>query len=224
MTVEQLEKIALESNKGKYRGCGCHSSTLKEYGKRLRLDIHQRIKNIKQSFPNQVIIAVDLGCSFGDAAAGLNRKRGVQGFGIDESTRDHFNHELGLNLNRYIMSDLENMSNIPDASFHYAISSRVLAATDITKSIPEIFRILMPGGIADFNLADDLYGYLEEIESIEIMKYVTLVALHTKFRAHLPEYLNYIEHEANGTDSYRASEFLRYEMHKPTDYKPKPNK
>lgn len=223
MTVEYLEKIAINSHKGELKTTNHNGSSLADYEHALNIVVAKRIDSIKKKFPNMPIIAADLGCAFGNAASELNKMEGVEGFGIDLFSS--YNSSTGLPTERYILGNLNNLSKIPDNSFHYAISFNVLAYTKITESLPEIYRILKPGGEADLDIEHWFDENYKELTEMDLINHTTLVAVFSGFEGTFTQYVDHLRelHQKGQTNRdyafnfNRDKLFTRFILQKPKD-------
>lgn len=226
MDILELEKIALALHNGNPINSDHQSTELADYEENMRTNVSEQIAQIRKNYPTGKIVAVDIGSMCGTAAAGLNRIEEVSGFGIDIGF-ESYNPKTGLPENRFIVADAESMPQIPNATFHYIISYNSLSYTDPTKSFPEIFRVLKPGGIADLDL-EMWTEHIQEISNLDMVKDIALVGVYSGFKGNLRQYLEHLQ-ELRDTDKdnkyfnyNKDCLFVRFEISKP--YKPKPKK
>ena len=153
MNVETLERIARESHNGAVETLeerSGHRDGLSEHEWKLGLSIAQRIEGVRASYPNQTMLAAELGCFTASAVEDMDNLPGVEAFGID--LKPYLVKGQNLSPDRLIVADLNDMPHVPDESFQYVWSFNCLGYTDPTKSLPEIYRVLMPGGVADLDI------------------------------------------------------------------------
>ena len=114
----------------------------------------------------------DIGGGAGALAGEIAKTYGVEAFVIDPHLRIPSN--AILNENRFIKANAERMPEIPDDTFHYIIGYNTMTYTDISKSVPEIYRILKTGGIADLDWEFPKKDQWAKLRKNDISRYVTI--------------------------------------------------
>lgn len=115
----------------------------------LGVSVNQRIEFLKNRFHHETLLIGDVGGGTGGLAGEINRYEGFEAFVIDKFPI--IPKKCCLPLRRFIIADAESMSEIPNNTFHYLVSFNTIYYTDISKSVPECYRILRHGGLADFD-------------------------------------------------------------------------
>lgn len=192
--VLALEKIAKESHNGnveRYQPEGRlrDKDGLGTQEKMMGISVKQRIAQIRQNYPIGTVIAADLGCFDSAIVGDLNLLENVAAFGIDRTPR--LNISQGLSPYRLIVADLEDMPQIPDNSFHYLMSFNALSYTNPKKSLPEIYRVLKPGGVADLDIEFWERKFKEQITSLQMSEDKHLIVRFGNLVLSTEDYLAY---------------------------------
>ena len=116
------------------------------------------------------MIVADIGGRAGTATNDLNNLRTTEGKEIFEAFQiDPYPHLLeekeALPLNRFIKADANDMPEVPTDTFHMVISFNALTYTDLAQSLPEIKRILRPGGIALLDI--EHWSHEKKVEGVK---------------------------------------------------------
>ncbi len=177
MDYQDLERLAEQWRAGNSdsveKNFGVLGHELKHFQMSLGVSIRDRVKYLKQKFSNEPIFVADLGGGNGGLAGEINDYDGVEAFCIDEYLR--IPHNGKLPRNRFIKANVENMPEIPNETFHYLISyNAIMSYTDISKSIPEAYRILKPEGIADFDWEFPDEEQLVTLQRMPFFKYIKI--------------------------------------------------
>jgi SAM-dependent methyltransferase len=221
MSIEELERIALASHKGRIpvrEQVSEKNDGLPRLEWIMHLSFPETIKWIKRRYPSEPIIVGEVGCYVATAVADMDKIDGVEAFGIDldpilDSSRT-------LPEKRLIVADINQAPHIPDNSFHYVISNNCLSYTAPNRSFPEIFRILKPGGIADIHLESWVTENRNLMRRLPISQqgYLKVTANLPDFYGSVDEFLEHIE-KLSKTDVKRAHfqlHFNRFVMEKPS--------
>ena len=206
--VLRLERIAKDTHNGQieqYRLRRTQMHSLKLQEEMLGISVRKRIDQIKSIYPKGTIIAADLGCFVSTIVGDLNKLEGVAAFGIDLSPK--LDTTQDLSLNRLMVANLEDMPQIPNNSFHYLMSFNVLSYTDPNKSLPEIYRILKPCGIADLDIEFWEKNFKEKITNLELSRAGHLKVRHGENTLPIKDYLAHKE-ELNKNPKNRLSLLL----------------
>jgi|GEM_PF-2009556 len=146
VTVTTLERIAAASHSKPLWRTDALSDSLDFLARMLYFDPAELAKSYVEDFGG--ICVCEMGCGTGIAVRELEEKvPGVRGFGVDLRPKLH---RKGLPENRIFEVDLNDMSCIPDGSFHVMFGHNV--NTDVTRFIPEMDRVLAPDGLAFFDI------------------------------------------------------------------------
>ncbi len=97
-----------------------------------------------------------IGDTYGNVADHLNQSTQTEvslfaAFAIDMNPKIA-NDGYGIPLNRSLCADVNAMPEIPDNSFNLVLSQNTMFYTDLDRSLPEIWRILRPKGVAIFDI------------------------------------------------------------------------
>jgi len=174
MNYQELEKIAEQSQNEK----GTCDSDIDIHGEirmfemSLGVKISDRISYLRERFPNEPILVADIGGGSGGLAGEINRYSGVKTFVIDNCQR--IPKKSTLPKNRFIILDAENMPEIPDNTFHYLVSFNAMTYMDISKSVPEAYRILRSDGLADLDWEFPNKDQLVELSKDNVFKYISI--------------------------------------------------
>jgi len=193
MNIEELEQIALKSHNGQLEFSDEKPNPFNGIARleeRLGINVKQRRDQIRRHYPNEPIIAAELGCFNATVVAEMQYIGGIEAFGIDK--KPYLNRLLELPARRLIVADLNCMPQIPDNTFHYMLSFNTLSYTDITKSFPEIFRVLKPGGVADLDL-EFWPEYIGRLEQSLLYPQLMVASTRSDYRAKVEEFFRDIE-------------------------------
>jgi len=155
VTVAELERRARESHSKPLLQAIAPSDELEHLAQMLFFDPVAAVQSFKKDFPGQVIKVCEMGCGAGIAAKQLERKAKrvkVASFGVDTHP---LLHPRGLSGERLFEADLNDMACVPDGSFHVMFGHNL--NTDVTRFIPEMDRVLVPHGIAFFDVENLLF-------------------------------------------------------------------
>ena len=178
VTVQQLEEVALKSHAGRKPIAnelyGDERYHLRGYEKGLGVDVGKLVAGLREQFPHEVLLAADVNCVQGLAAAELNLVEGVEAFGTGK--RFMWSGKSGLPENRYILADANELpSVIPEGSFHLLVSYRSFeVAEKVPLLIPGLRRILRPGGLAVFDL-ENWFNQIPELRALGLDDELTIV-------------------------------------------------
>lgn len=153
MGVKELEQVAIASQRepiSTEKGRPAKLSGLDLHNHFFGITVEERKEELRKYYPHGKIIAAELGCHMSTSVWEMNRIRGVAAFGIDLDPVLDTNQKFPAK--RLIVANLNDMPHVPSDSFHYIRSFNCLSYTDPTKSFPEIYRVMKPGGIADLDL------------------------------------------------------------------------
>lgn len=161
MSVAELENFALTSQKGSKINLGDHktqrqSSPLIDYEFGLGIDVRQITKDMVDSYRElgitRPLIVGDVGGSYGTAIADLAKECAIEPFVIDV-----FNHATpngALPENRHIIKGIED-TGLRDGTFDMLISYNSSEYFDMAKALPEMYRLLRPGGILIYDIVEN---------------------------------------------------------------------
>lgn len=208
VTVRQLEEIALKSHAGRQPIADFFGDEeeyhLIGYEKRLRINVNEIIAGLRKQFPGEVLLAADVNCNNGLAAADLNKREGMEAFGTGGGFWWH--EKSGLLRKRYIVVDANELpSGIPENSFHFLISCHTFeSAEKIPKLFPGLYKILRPGGLAVFDL-EFWHHQADELKALGMDEAITMVGCHSGHTAKLKDYLKWLDGiEKLKADNYEA--------------------
>jgi len=177
MDYMSLEEIAQRSHNGKLKTTDSETryGGIRMFEMSLRVSIRKRIELLKARFPQEHLLVADIGGSHGDLTGEISKIGGVCPFVID--VYPCFPANSILSRNRFIRADAEKMPEIPDGAFHYIVSFNVLTYTDVSLSVPEIYRILRKGGIADLDWEFPDKGQLARLSKDQIARHLTITPM-----------------------------------------------
>jgi len=164
MNLIDLQILAMESHGGNLQ-TSKGTSMLEKQQEYLGVSVAYGVAEISTRYDTPLLVA-DLGCYVASVAADLNEMHGVKSFGVD--LRPHLPEGRNFPKYRLIVADLNSMPEIADNTFHYVMSFNVLAYTKLEQSLPEIFRILKPGGIADLDIEFWEMHHRNELENTPV--------------------------------------------------------
>ena len=146
-SLELLQSIAVASHDGKelYHSSDNGVATLSSYERHLGVDLGKICSLVRNAFGPSRYLVADIGGNEGGAVAELCRQQNdFEPFCIDPNPSLAIN---GLPSERMIVAAAENMIPVPDNTFHLMLSHNALTCTDLSRSLPEIGRILAPAGL-----------------------------------------------------------------------------
>lgn len=224
MNVTELERIARESHNGQIRveNERDYSHGLQDHERMSGVSIRGRRDEIRRYYPNTPILAAELGCFVSTVVREMNQIEGIEAFGID--LEPILDGSQNLSPDRLIVADLNDMPHIPDESFHYMFSWNCLSYTEPTKSFPEIYRILAPGGIADLDLEFWHDRHVKELLGMELHRQGCLMVATSdgKYTGSIQDYAKHIQELAktNQREAMFQQMSTRFVLTKP--YEPRP--
>lgn len=158
-TVEVLEQLARDTQQAHtILQADIPGGSLDYYQKIFRIDFNEVLQLVRSNIPLDQYLIADIGGSTGLAIGSLTENNpDFKAFCIDPEPLLLVSSEgmrVPLPLERFIVASAEDLSGIRNDTFHVVISCNALTYTDVSKSIPELYRILAPGGVAVLDIED----------------------------------------------------------------------
>jgi hypothetical protein len=218
MNVEELEQIALNSQRAMPIKVDKSKRSpffdgLRPLEEKLGISLVQRRDQIRRNYPTGPIIAAELGCFISTVVGEMQEVEDVEAFGIDR--RPILDGHQSLPVARLIVADLNSMPHIPDNTFHYMLSFNCLSYTNITRSFPEIFRVMQAGGIADLDLEFWSERNIPDLMNLPIYKHLRIASVHSGFSGSVKEYIQHLNEKAGDPRMWREGYAVRFELTKP---------
>lgn len=192
-TVEDLEAIAIKSQEAVepiYAGViyrlGLYEQDSRDGG--LGIKFGSIVKDIKEIFLGETLIVCNLNCHAGEAVADMNEVGCIEAFGTGGMFM--YSRKSRLPRNRYIITNSNSLSIVPDKSFHLLISYHGLECDNVVGNVfPQIFRVLKDGGLAIFDW--EAMGQVDQVLSLprEIVDATSLVGVVIQDRHPVRKYI-----------------------------------
>lgn len=175
---------------GSPKNCGYG---LKEIEDLMRISFQQRVTELRRFYPQGQLVAAELGCGIPWVVEDMSQIEGISPYGLD--LKPTLIPEFGPGDKCLIRCNLEHMPEIPDGTFHYCLSYNVLGGTALEHSIPEIFRVLRPHGIADLDIAYWDNRWLHYLTNTPLHRdgYLSIASVNGQFTGRIQDYFSFME-------------------------------